>query len=595
MAFKYEFFRTLRYFIRENIIFYFFLVGFAIIIAFCEGLNITLLYPIISMGLGMEENYSPFPRIFTLLVDFLPFQSFFVGLIVIFLLLTIFLLVLQLSYWRLSYIFTKDITLSVKNEMYRSLFTCDYRLFEEKKQGELINLINNGPQTITWTFEMIMGLIADISLSIVVILSLFIISPGGLIVVIAGGMMYYVINNWISKKASNQLGKLNYASQQSENVIVNEYITGVRAISASNRVKHWEKKVNHTISRYWDQYPKLRFLQRLPGLLVYSLFLLSIGIVLLFFYLFYHESFQSLLPIIGTYTVGLLRILPKATGIGFNYQQLIQSTPYIHSVHRFLIETQYNNIKNGATSFSHLNSDIIFDNVTFSYQNFPVICNLTFTAKKGKTTAIVGPSGAGKSTITSLLLRLYDPIDGKILVNNINLQEFDLGSFRDHIGYVGQEPFVFNASIRENIIFGGEYSSEELEHAAILAHADEFIKKLPAGFDTIIGDRGLKLSGGEKQRLVIARAMIRKPEILILDEATAALDNISEGMVQSAIDEVSKESTTLVIAHRLTTVQKADTIYVIDNGKIIEEGSHDCLLLRKGLYWKMYTQTHNNV
>lgn len=589
-----DFFKKLSYFIRDSRAFYYFLIVFAIIIAFCEGLNITLLYPIISMGLGMDANLSPYPRIFSFLADILPVKSVFVGLILVFLLLTAFLLVIQVSYWKLSYIFTKNVTLSVKRDLYRKLFTSDYRLYEDKKQGELINLVNTGPQTVTATFEILMGLIADISLTLIIILSLFMISPTGLGIVILGAVLYYGINNWISKTASSQLGKLNFSSQQSESVIINEYITGVRAISASNRGGYWEDLVNHAISLYWEEYPKLRFLQRLPGLLVYSLFLLSIGILILFFYTYYHESFSSIIPILGTYTIGLLRILPKATGVGFNYMQVIQSYPYISAVHSFLNESQYSTIENGERIFSHLDSNITFENVSFSYGDTSVIHHLSLTARKGETTAIVGPSGAGKSTITSLVLRLYDPNDGKIFVNGIGLKEYNIGSFRDHVGYVGQEPFVFNASIRENIIFGGVYSIEEVQQAAILAHADVFIRNLPDGYESVIGDRGLKLSGGEKQRIVIARAMIRKPDILILDEATASLDNISEGLVQAAIDEVSKECTTIVIAHRLTTVQKADTICVLDKGRIVEEGSHDELLLRKGLYSKMYTRTHDN-
>jgi len=587
-------FKKLGFFVRDNRAFYYSLIVFAIVIAFCEGLNITLLYPIISMGLGMDANLSPYPRIFSFLADILPVKSVFVGLILIFILLTTFLLIIQLLYWKLSYIFTKNVTLSLKNDLYGKMFTSDYRLYEDKKQGELINLVNTGPQTITFTFEILMGLIADISLTLVIFLSLFMISPSGLIVVILGAGLYYGINNWISKTASTTLGKLNYSSQQSESVIINEYITGVRAISASNRGKHWETLVNQAISLYWMQYPKLRFFQRLPGLLMYSLFLLSIGFLLLFFFTYFHESFSSIIPVFGTYTVGLLRILPKATGIGFNYMQVIQSNSYISAVHSFLTDPQYSHIKNGELIFSHLDSDIIFDDVSFSYGETPVINNLSLIVRKGKTTAIVGPSGAGKSTLTSLILRLYDPKKGLILVNGIGLEHYDIGSFRDHVGYVGQEPFVFNASIRENIIFGGIYTPEEVEQAAILAHADIFIKNLPNGYESVIGDRGLKLSGGEKQRIVIARAMIRKPDILILDEATASLDNISEGLVQAAIDEISRECTTIVIAHRLTTVQKADTIYVLNNGRIVEKGTHNELVLNKGLYWEMYTRSHDN-
>ena len=164
-----------------------------------------------------------------------------------------------------------------------------------------------------------------------------------------------------------------------------------------------------------------------------------------------------------------------------------------------------------------------------------------------------------------------------------------MSTYGDIVGYVSQDPFVYNASIRENILFGGEFSDTEIIEAAKLAYAHEFIIELSSGYDTLVGDQGVTLSGGEKQRIVIARAMIRRPEFLILDEATSALDNISEAAVQKAIDQVAKECTTLVIAHRLTTIRNADKIAVIEKGRIVEEGGHGELLEKKGKYWEMST------
>ena len=190
----------------------------------------------------------------------------------------------------------------------------------------------------------------------------------------------------------------------------------------------------------------------------------------------------------------------------------------------------------------------------------------------------------------NLLLRLFDVQQGGLFIDEVNIKDYNIFSFLKKVGCVSQESFIYNASIKENIAFGGEYTDEEIIAAASLSNADEFIQKLPDGYDTIVGDRGLRLSGGEQQRLAIARAMVRKPEILILEEATSSLDNISEGMVQKAINNVSKNCTTFIIAHRLSTIQNADMIYVLDNGKIVESGTHGELLKKKGKYWELYTK-----
>jgi len=170
----------------------------------------------------------------------------------------------------------------------------------------------------------------------------------------------------------------------------------------------------------------------------------------------------------------------------------------------------------------------------------------------------------------------------------VDIKEYDISSFLGKVGFVGQETFVYNASIKDNIAFGTDHDLDSIIEAAQLANAHGFIQQLAQGYDTVIGDRGVRLSGGEKQRIAIARAMLRKPRILVLDEATSSLDNISERVVQEAIDRVSEGCTTLVIAHRLSTIRNADVIYVIDGGKIVESGTHDQLINKKGKYWELY-------
>lgn len=221
--------------------------------------------------------------------------------------------------------------------------------------------------------------------------------------------------------------------------------------------------------------------------------------------------------------------------------------------------------------------------------NEPVLKNISFNLDKGKTIALVGMSGGGKSTIADLVPRFYDPSDGQILIDGVNLKECSLNSLRGHMGIVTQQSILFNDTIFNNIAFGMENASEEdVVKAAKIANAHDFIMETEHGYQSSVGEDGSKLSGGQRQRISIARAVMKNPPILILDEATSALDSHAEKQVQEAITKLMKNRTTLVIAHRLSTIQHADEILVIDKGEIIERGRHEDLIQVEGVYQKLH-------
>ncbi|CAF1156838.1 unnamed protein product, partial [Rotaria sordida] len=237
-------------------------------------------------------------------------------------------------------------------------------------------------------------------------------------------------------------------------------------------------------------------------------------------------------------------------------------------------------------SIYNINGDIEFDNVNFIYpsrKDAPVLRNLSLIARAGQTTALVGSSGCGKSTCISLFLRYYEPSLGRITIDGRPITDYNVKRLRQNIGVVSQEPILFDMSIYENIRFGKlNATREEIEQAAREANAHNFIMALPNQYETLVGERGVQLSGGEKQRIALARALVKQPTFLLLDEATSALDNVSEKIVQEALNRACKGRTTIVIAHRLTTIQNAHQIYVLDNGSVIEQGTHEILMAREG-------------
>lgn len=239
-------------------------------------------------------------------------------------------------------------------------------------------------------------------------------------------------------------------------------------------------------------------------------------------------------------------------------------------------------------SLKAFDKSIVFDQVSFAYQNQNVLTNLSFELQAGKTIALVGPSGGGKSTLADLVPRFYDPTAGKILLDGIDLRDFEIHQLRNLMGIVTQESILFNDTIFNNIAFGIENITEkEVIEAAKIANAHSFIVEMEHGYQTSIGDRGSKLSGGQRQRISIARAVLKNPPILILDEATSALDSESELLVQEALTNLMNNRTTLVIAHRLSTIQHADEILVIDRGEIVQRGTHNQLNQSLGLYQKL--------
>lgn len=271
---------------------------------------------------------------------------------------------------------------------------------------------------------------------------------------------------------------------------------------------------------------------------------------------------------------------------------LTQSFASMDRMFEFLDETYDIVDAPNAMDCKEVKGDIVFENVTFAYSKNepPVLRDISFSVKAGETIALVGMSGGGKSTLVSLIPRFYDVTKGRILLDGIDIRDIRVRSLRDQIGMVFQDSFLFSDSVKENILLGKPGATdEEVIAAAKAANAHDFIMNLPEGYDTKVGERGIKLSGGQKQRIAIARVFLKNPPLLIFDEATSALDLESEHYIQEAMERLAKNRTTFIVAHRLSTITHADRIFLIEDGKIVESGTHDELMARKGQYYHLFT------
>ena len=373
-----------------------------------------------------------------------------------------------------------------------------------------------------------------------------------------------------------------------------EVMQGIRQV----KVFSAEKRLMQGFSRMASRVGQINF--RLQGVILLTqplgeiIPLLIVATVVLVMMQGKFDTTQSLIPLTITFIVVLARLHPIVAVLNNDFIRLKSFSKSVNVVRDLLTDRCDGEVIVQEHQFVELQRVIRFENVTFFYpgaSETPALKGITFNFTKGQTVAIVGPSGAGKSTIIDLLARLYEPVAGRIVIDGVNIQDYDVISWRRAVGLVSQDTFIFNASIRDNITFGLPLSNDdEVIWAAEQADAHEFVERLPQGYDTVVGDRGLKLSGGQRQRLAIARAMIRRPQLIIFDEATSSLDYESEQRVQDAIERIRKDRTVILIAHRLSTIVRADKIVVIQDGRVVEEGIHSELIDHRGLYTRLYSQ-----
>ena len=477
-----------------------------------------------------------------------------------------------------------------RNNLNLKILNLQLAYFSEERKGDIISRMTNDVQVIESTIIQSISNAIKAPITILVYLAMLLaMSP----VLTAFVLVLIPLTGAIIGRIGSSLKRKSAKGQMHMGVLlsfIEETLFGLKIIKAFNTENKIHKRFTDENSLYTKIMNKIWRKKDLAGPL--SEFLGTIVIVIVMWYggklVLTNQSMLSPQAFM-TYLIIFSQIIQPAkllSTVYYNVQKGMASLDRIEDI--LNAETTINEIENPKL-ISDFNKSITYDNVSFKYNKDYVLKNINLTISKGKTIALVGQSGGGKSTLVDLLPRFYDISEGNIKIDGIKIKNLKITDLRGLMGIVNQESILFNDTIFNNIAFGSDdITKEEVIEAAKVANAHEFISKTPEGYETNIGDRGNKLSGGQKQRISIARAVLKNPPILILDEATSALDTESERLVQDAIEKLMKDRTSIVIAHRLSTVKDADEICVLQNGEIIERGKHHELIKQKGVYKKLH-------
>ena len=477
----------------------------------------------------------------------------------------------------------------LRDELYDKILHLPICFFTEKKKGDVISRMTNDvaevEASVIGTLE---GWVRDPLNIIITLITLLIISvPLTLFVLVCIPVVGIVIGR-ITKSLKKQ--SQDVAIHYSESVsILDETLSGLRVIKAFNSEPLLKERFLNNNEFLLTVKNKIGYRRDLAspmseflGVVIFTLILYFGGVLVL------SNQYALTGSLLLTYLGVFYNLINPTKTLSTSFSNMRKGAAAIDRIEEILkTENTVDDNENGKR-LQDFDSSIELRNVSFAYDGVDVLKNINLKIEKGKTVALVGSSGAGKSTLADLIPRFHDVSGGELLIDGVNIKEYSLKSVREQISIVTQEPILFNDTIANNIRIGKQTAcTEEIEEAAKVANAHNFIVKKEKGFDTNIGDRGSKLSGGERQRLTIARAVVKNPPILILDEATSSLDTESERLVQDAINNMMQHRTSIVIAHRLSTIRHADEIIVLQKGEIVERGNHDELMRKQGYYYRL--------
>ena len=558
-----------------------FIGGLTIFVSVLEGMNVGLLIPLLeNLNSSDQQGAHWISQIFADL-----FSAFGIpfGLKTVLLSLGIILIAINALKYLRSVLMAKTqegFIVWIRATHMNNLLHADMSYFHRARLGAISDTLGIQAYRTGSTLGLLAEILASSGMLMAYLVAAFLITP--ILAAIAFGMLAIVtlsMQFYINK--AKTIGADRTTRENAMQVATMETLTGINLIKSfrleslrGGEYKFRADQVGNTLIQIAKHAGQMEAIQEV------ALFGLIGAIV------FVGVSVLDLgLPVIVTFLFILYRLMPKVSSLNRSRQLMANAMASLRHITDAMDETSKPTIVSGETRFTGLKEEIEFEDIEFSYDGINQVLRKTnYTIEKGKMTAIAGASGAGKSTLIDLILRFYDPTGGRILIDGTDLRELDLESWRKSIAVVAQDVFLFNETVNYNLAVGNPgCSKEEIVDAAKRAYAHEFIQQLPEGYETRIGDRGWNLSGGQRQRLALARAILTKPEILILDEATSSLDSESEQLIQRYLNDIRGTCTIVVVAHRLSTIQSADKIVVLQDGKIVEEGDWDSLLSEAGV------------
>ncbi|MEA5596131.1 ABC transporter ATP-binding protein [Rivularia sp. UHCC 0363] len=473
----------------------------------------------------------------------------------------------------------------VTGKVFERIMTFSYGCVSHYKVGDLVLFANDAALAVDRQIDQLNKIVVGLSFSLMYLVVIINLSP---ILAVAAALLTLVVA-FVQYKLIPRLRRVVKrvtATQVESAKYITESIQALRLLHTFGTQQLTVAAANQLLGKTQEQLQKRAFIFYLPEPILDTLPMVALAILAASAVLLKQEQ-SAILPMLLTFLLALQRLSARLKATANTITQFVDNSARMLRLETILDRRDKEFEHSGVSKFTSLRKDIEFDSVSLSYTNNDVFVlkDLTFKIPHNRVTALVGESGAGKSSIVDLLIGLYQPTTGQIMVNDQPLADYCLEDWRQHVGVVSQDTFIFNDSILENLRYGrADASRDEVIEATKAAQAHEFILALPNGYETVVGERGYRLSGGQRQRLALARALIKQPEILILDEATSALDSESEKFIQQALEQFQKERTVIVVAHRLSTIAKADQILVLERGEVVEQGSHTSLLQEGGRY-----------